>query len=155
LNHLRFIFCFSAAAAFAAPGLLLAADDPAPSTVVLPAFAANLSQLNIKLVIRYARKPTGNVVEAVYIRSVKSGSIAEKAGLRKGMELVTIQGQVLAGLNPFQFDAMCDQAVEDDLVLSVHASPKAPLREIRIHLGPDPDPAAKPAPAAAAAPAKP
>jgi C-terminal processing protease CtpA/Prc len=113
------------------------AADPASPIVVLPAFAASLSQLNIKITIRYQRKPAGQVVAAVFIRSVKNGSIAEKAGLKKGMEVVAIQYQPVAGLNPFEFDAMCDQAVDDALVLSVKRAPQAAAEEIRIRLKPE------------------
>jgi len=129
--------------ALASAASICAADDSAPSTVVLPPFVANLSQLNIKLTIRYVRKPpAGEVVEAVYVRSVKAGSIAEKAGLKKGMEIITIQDQAVAGLNSFQFDSICDQAVDDALVLTVKRSAKAAAEEIRIKI-PQPD-AAKP-----------
>jgi len=136
VKNLRTIICFrvlTVSAALASAATSRAADDKAPSTVVLPPFVANVSQLNIKLAIRYVRKPpAGDVVDAVYVRSVKAGSIAEKAGLKKGMEIITIQDQAVAGLNSFEFDSICDQAVDDALVLTVKRSAKAAVEEIRI-----------------------
>lgn len=138
---IRLVACAGACIAAVAFGTLFARaqDNPAPtapSTVVLPAFSANLDQLKIQVVIRYQKTPAGTVVDHIFVRSVKAGSIAEKSGLKKGMEIVAIQYQLVAGLNQFQVDSVLDQPVQDSLVLSVKRSPKSDSEELRIPVVP-------------------
>jgi hypothetical protein len=110
-----------------------AASEP---PVKLPAFTTTFSELKIPMVTRYDRKPNGSVLSGMFIGPIKAGSLAERSGLKKGMEVVAIQYQLVAGLNQFEVDRLFDQIVEDTLVLAVRKAPKAPAEEIRILIGP-------------------
>jgi hypothetical protein len=124
--------------ALAAP---LAAQEPSAAAeppVQLPAFTTKFSQLKIPMVTRYDRTPNGAVLSGMFLGPIKAGSLAAKSGLKKGMEVVAIQYQLVAGLNQFEVARLFDQVVEDTLVLAVRKAPKAPAEEIRIPVGPKP-----------------
>ncbi len=116
----------------------LGAEEPAASQppVQLPAFTTKFSELKIPMVTRYDRTSNGSVLSGMFIGSIKAGSLAEKSGLKKGMEVVAIQYQLVAGLNQFEVARLFDQTVQDTLVLAVRKAPKAPSEEIRIPVGP-------------------
>jgi membrane-associated protease RseP (regulator of RpoE activity) len=123
-------------AVLAAP---LGAQEPPTASeppVKLPAFTTKFSELKIPMVTRYDRTPNGSVLSGMFIGPIKAGSLAEKSGLKKGMEVVAIQYQLVAGLNQFEVARLFDQTVEDTLVLAVRKAPKAAAEEIRIPVGP-------------------
>jgi len=128
--------------AFCLPMILampLGAEEPSPESqppVKLPAFTTKLSALKIPMVTRYDRTPDGAKLSGMFIGSIKAGSVAEKSGLKKGMEVVAIQYQLVAGLNQFEVERLFDQDVVDTLVLAVRKAPKAPSEEIRIPVVP-------------------
>ena len=113
----------------------LAAEEPNAAKeppIKMPAFTTKLSELKIPMVTRYDRTPNGSVLSGMFIGAIKAGSLAEKSGLKKGMEVVAIQYQLVAGLNQFEVGQLFDQEVVDTLVLAVRKSPKGPAEEVRV-----------------------
>lgn len=114
------------------------AEEPPPESqppVKLPAFTTKLSALKIPMVMRYDRTPDGARLSGMFIGSIKAGSVAEKSGLKRGMEVVAIQYQLVAGLNQFEVDRLFDQDVVDTLVLAVRKTPKGAAEEVRVLVG--------------------
>lgn len=94
--------------------------------------------LNVKVRIVYRSTFLGAFVSKMYAGDVKTPSIAQRAGLRGGMEIVAIQGQPVAGLSQIQIEQILSQPVQDEVVLLVRPSPKKDPEEIRVPVDPGP-----------------
>ena len=63
---------------------------------------------------------------------VKSPSIAKRAGLVTGMEILAIQGQIVHGLSRPELAQVLQQEVAKEVVLLVRRSTKAKQEEIHV-----------------------
>ena len=132
-------------------GLFMAALAPAPAwggdaaqPVVLPPVNVIESVLKIKVVIKYRQRSYfGPYVEKMLVGSVKTPSVAQQAGLMKGMEIVAIQGVDVEGLSQADVEQLMTQEVEDSVVLLVRRPGRERPEEIRIPV-PAADPRASP-----------
>ena len=127
--------CGIAALTLAAPAIR--AQESAPP-VVLPPFNVIESVLRVKIRIEYRQSYVGAFVVRMTVRTVKAGSVAEKAGLRKGTEIVAIQGHPVAGLSPEAVEQLMIQPVEDSLVLLVRQSREEQPVEVQLPVGGNP-----------------
>ena len=97
------------------------------------------AMLDIKVVIRWQQ---GNYaaqwVDSIRVGDVKSPSIAKRAGLVPGMEIIAIQGQFVHGLSRPELTQMLQQEVAKEVVLLVRRSDRAKQEEIRVPVVPLP-----------------
>lgn len=109
-------FFLMATLAAAAPPAGQVGDPP----VALEPMSVMESVLNVHLEIEYGQVPYQPAwVERMYVGRVKPGSIADRAGLRTGMEIIAIQGKKVARLSEGAVQALLVQGVADHVELTV------------------------------------
>ena len=123
------------AAALAGPVAGLRAED---APVKMAPFAVSTGLMNIEVKIGFRSDYSGQWVDNIKIRRVKSPSNAQRAGLTKGMEVLAIQGQPVHGLTQPELSRVLRQEVEKEVVLVVRDSAAAPQREIRVGVSAEP-----------------
>jgi predicted metalloprotease with PDZ domain len=113
-----------------------AAEEPAQ----LKPVAVSTVFVSIRLRPFYRDSATGPRLSRLMIEEVRGKSLAERAGLVAGMELLTIQGTSVAGLRDVDLEKLCESPVMGEtLVLKVAEEPKIHgsiiiPREIRVPL---------------------
>lgn len=104
--------------------LRLAGDAPAqsPPHVMAPLNVVS-SVLNIPVQTVFAQEGfTEPRVSAMFVGKVKPGSIAQRAGLRTGMEILSIQGTKVQGLTRGELGDVLTQEVADYVTLEIRRS---------------------------------
>jgi membrane-associated protease RseP (regulator of RpoE activity) len=113
----------------------LGADSAPP--VVLPRFNVIESVLNVSVLTEYAKMSIGPAYATrMTVDKVKTPSIAQRAGLKSGMEIIAIHGQRVAGLSQAAVEQLLDQPVRDSVVLLVRKSWWKHPEEIRLPVPP-------------------
>lgn len=113
--------------------LLRSADEP----VMLPALSVTESLMKVNVVTSYQRLRLGSPFAlAMKVGEVKSPSFAYDAGLRKGMEIVAIDGTKISGLAPAAVDRLLAAPKRDMITLSVRGGSFKKTTEIQISLKP-------------------
>jgi len=114
--------------------LPLGAAEPPP--VKMAPVQVMQTVLDLDLKIRWAQDSgeqwITQWVDQIHLGKVRPNSIAARAGLARGMELVAIQGQPLHGLKQEELAQVLQQAVEKEVILTVRRTPKS--KEELIHL---------------------
>src|SRR5262249_32838792 len=96
------------------------AQEGSTAPATLSPYHVMESVLNVKLEIEYAMmKGSQPWVSRVRLDQVKHGSIAEKSGLKTGMEVIAIQGQTLGGLTKAQMENLLIQEGSDHVTFRV------------------------------------
>jgi membrane-associated protease RseP (regulator of RpoE activity) len=109
-----------------------AAQEP---PVVLPEVSVMEGSMNIKVSTSYYRMGKGSAfATSMIVRTVKPGSFAEQAGLKTGMEIVSIQGTKVAGLNQGDVERLLSQPGKEVVVLQIRRPWKIRTEEMRIWL---------------------
>jgi membrane-associated protease RseP (regulator of RpoE activity) len=130
---------FGIVALLLAPMLSPGAEDPAPA--VLPPVNVIETVLSVKVSTEYVRMNSGQpFATRMVVRSVKTPSIGQRAGLKNGMEIVAIQGQRIAGLSQTAVEQLLVQPVKDSVLLLVRRSWFRKPEEIRLSVGEIADP---------------
>ena len=106
------------------------------SPVLLPPFNVIESVLKVKVVTEYQKTHLGAFVTRMIVDEVKTPSLAQRAGLKKGMEIVAIQGHFVAGLSQAEVDQLLVQSARDSVVLLVRRSWLKQPEEIRLPVEP-------------------
>jgi len=124
----RWLLFFGLAAA------LWGADPP----VKMEAYNVAEAMLSIQVTTRWAQSSqnyVGTWVDTMRVSEVKAHSRAERAGLKRGMEIVAIEGQVVHGLGREELNRVLLQEVPGVLHLQVRSSPLGRLTELQIPVG--------------------
>jgi membrane-associated protease RseP (regulator of RpoE activity) len=111
--------------------------ESAPSVILRP-YNVVESVLNVKFRILYRSTFVGAFVANMFLGEVKTPSIAQRAGLKSGMEIVAIQGRPVTGLNQIEVEQILSQPVEDSVVLLVRRSPRTQPEQVRLQVDPVP-----------------
>jgi predicted metalloprotease with PDZ domain len=114
--------------------LRLGAEPP----VKMAAYHVSEAMLSIQVTTRWAQSSqsyVGQWVDSMRVGGVQPHSIAEKAGLRRGMEILAIQGQLVHGLTQDDLNHVLLQEVTREVVLQVRSSAHAAPVEIHLPVG--------------------
>jgi predicted metalloprotease with PDZ domain len=112
----------------------------AEETAQLKPVAVSTVFVSIRLRPFYRDSATGPRVSRLMIEEVRARSLADRAGVQAGMELLAVQGTAVTGLRDVDLEKLCESpVVGDTLVLKVAEQPKIHgsvviPREIRVPL---------------------
>ncbi len=124
-----------AALALALAGPLGSRGDEPQAPVMLPAFNVVESVLSVNVRTEFRQTFFGAFVTRMFVGEVKTPSVAQRAGLKKGMEIVAIQGKPVAGLSESDLSRLLVQPGLEEVVLLVRPSWLKEPREYRLPVG--------------------
>lgn len=102
---------------------------------MLPAVSVTESLMKVNVVTSYQRFQIGEPYAlAMTVAAVKAPSFAYESGLRKGMEIISIDGKKITGLTPAQVERVLAEPRKDAVVLLVRGGGIKKPKEIRISL---------------------
>lgn len=121
----------------ALPSALSGAAAPPASEppIMMSAMSVMESVMKINVTTTYYRFPIGGeFATSMLVSEVRTPSFAYDAGVRKGMEIVAINGTKISGLSQGEITALLGSPKQDAVVLLIRGGGKKKPGEIRIPL---------------------